>query len=82
MSKRNAAHKLRKGVNGLICVDQGFENGFYLTFNPVFDDFWICENDFLCLLHGEAPRARFKRFANAVQWARTHSPGLNAKHPG
>lgn len=65
MPSRNAHHRLHKLRDGIVAIDQGMEKGFYLSYNPDDERYYVCEND-----DGVNPRASFKRFANAVQWAR------------
>lgn len=64
---KQPGHRLAKNTHGEPLVDQGTEGRFYLSFNPDDERFYVCVND-----DGTGTRATFKRFDNAVQWARRH----------
>lgn len=53
--------------NGEPTVDQGRINDWYMSWNPDDNRFYVSHNDF-----GIAA-ARFKRWSNAVYYARTHT---------
>jgi hypothetical protein len=59
-------HFMRREPNGEPKIDQGQLNGWFLTWNPDDDRFYVSPED-----DGVAV-ATFARFTNATRYARTH----------
>jgi hypothetical protein len=57
-------HRMKRLSNNEPDVDQGFLNGFWLSYNPDDELFYVEDGS------EQTTRARFKHFRNAVQFAR------------